>query len=146
MTTKNTGWTRVAAGHYRHAETGIEIIREAAHRDHGYAVGVRWRMWIVSIMTHTLTPYGSVKTLRAAVEWAEGDHGFVQLARERIAAAWDEAAEIEALAIAASIPIDGRPGEVTRLLEAAELLNDEHENLAALRHARRVYDQLLLSC
>jgi hypothetical protein len=49
----------------------------------------------------------------------------------------------EALAIAASIPVDGRPAEVTRLLEAAELLTDERENLAALQHARKVYDEHL---
>ena len=66
-----------------------------------------------------------------------------------IATAYDEAlaedAHREALAIAGSIPIDGRPAEVTRMLEAAELLNDEHENLAALRAARARYDELAMN-
>lgn len=66
--------------------------------------------------------------------------------RRLIATAYDEAlaenAHREALAIAGSIPIDGRPAEVTLMLEAAELLNDEHENLVALRAARARYDEL----
>jgi len=66
--------------------------------------------------------------------------------RRLVATAYDEAlaegAHREALAIAGSIPIDGRPAEVTLMLEAAELLNDEHENLAALRAARARYDEL----
>jgi hypothetical protein len=230
------GWTRVAAGHYRHDETGIEIKRSDAHREHGYAVGVRWNIWATWSMSRTFALVGSARTLRSAIEWAEGRYSFVELGRERIAEAWDEAhaeqderaafdqgyrwaerhhlpsgrrehiaaaiardrtealaeqakraeasaarceraacvaaaraaareagirplpqvashaatehgdqeARIaaEARAIAASIPIDGRPDEVTGLLEAAELLNDERENLAALRHARKVYDEL----
>lgn len=62
-------------------------------------------------------------------------------AHERELAA--QAAHTQALAIAASIPIDGRPAEVTAMLEAAELLTDERENLAALQHARKVYDEHL---
>ena len=52
-------------------------------------------------------------------------------------------AERDARAIAASILIDGRPAEVTAILEAAELLNDARENLAALQAARARYDELV---
>lgn len=78
---------------------------------------------------------------------ARGMHmGPGHVAPATIATAYDEAlaedAHREALAIARSIPVDGRPAEVALMLEAAELLNDEHENLAALRAARARYDEL----
>lgn len=85
------GWTRVEAGHYRHAETGIEIRRTAAHRDHGYRVGVRWHVWVMFRKSRTLTAAGSTHTLRAAIEWVKDRHSYVEVARARIADAYDEA-------------------------------------------------------
>jgi hypothetical protein len=52
----------------------------------------------------------------------------------------EEAAHVEALAICAGIPIDGRPAAVTELLTAAELLTDAHEHLLLVRRARALYD------
>lgn len=85
------GWTRVTAGHYRHAETGVEIKQADAYREHGYAVGIRWNIWATWTMSRAFALVGSARTLRSAIEWAEGRHGFIELAQERIADAWDEA-------------------------------------------------------
>jgi len=143
---KFPGWTKVAAGHYRHDETGIEIRRVDAHRENGYAVGVRWHLWDTLTHCRMFVAVGNVRTLRAAIEWADGKYGFIELRRIQIADAWDEAhAEqderdhAEALAICASIPIDGRPSDVTALLAEAELKTDAHENLALVRQAHTLH-------
>lgn len=84
------GFTRVAAGHYRHTETGIEIRRQAAYREHGCAVGVRWKITVP--MVDGVHTYGSARTLRDATDWAvTGEDSFVERRRAAIAIAWDDA-------------------------------------------------------
>lgn len=85
------GFTRIVAGHYRHAETGIEIVKVPAHREYGYNVGVRWELRVPMEKTKTLRHVGTVGTLKTAIAWAAGENGHVQVKRAAIAMAWDEA-------------------------------------------------------
>lgn len=85
------GFTRIAAGHYRHAETGIEIVKVPAHREHGYNVGVRWQLRVPMEKTKALRHVGTAGTLKATIAWAVGQHGHVEVKRAAIAMAWDEA-------------------------------------------------------
>jgi hypothetical protein len=124
----------------RNAETGVEI------RTWKTASGMEYSVYAPMLSSQgRLQLINYFDTLAGAREEALDR---AQELRDQIAEAHGQAItediEREARAIAASIPIDGRPAEVTKLLEAAELLNDERENLAALRHAREVYDELVV--
>lgn len=88
-------WTKVKAGHYRHDETGIEIVKVPAHREHGYAVGVRWTIIVPRHGYPLFSVYsGSTRTLKDAMKWA---NSMVERMRIDIAVAWDQAHKHEIL-------------------------------------------------
>lgn len=73
----------------------------------------------------------------AQQRWIDG----VEIAEPAPAAMTEDEAHAEALAIAASIRIDGRPADVTALLNEAELKTDAIENLVLVRQAHALLQQ-----
>lgn len=86
-----TTFRRIAAGHYVHDETGVEIVKIPAHREYGYNVGVRWVVRRPALNFPDMFTYDSARTLAAAQQLAAGETGPVAAMREQITEAWDEA-------------------------------------------------------
>lgn len=85
-------FVKVGAGHYRHAETGIEIVKIPAHRDGGYAVGVRWEVRVPTLRIAGYRVAASTRSRAVAAGWAcKGEGSTVEWMRAHIAGAYDQA-------------------------------------------------------
>ncbi len=81
---ENITLRRISAGHYIHDETGIEIERSDAHREHGY--------WVIFIpMPDGRCRAGSTKTLNSAKVWVGEPDSHIAVRREAIAMAHEDA-------------------------------------------------------
>lgn len=126
----------VGKGIRRNAETGVEIRSSKLDRggmEHTVYYPTRDRMQLVNYF----------ETLAGAREEAADRAQEIRDLRDVAHSdAEQENAHREALAICASIPVDGRPAAVTALLVEAELLTDAVENLRLVKRAAALFAEV----